>query len=181
MNLDTVIPVFHSWIQEEKTPAVMIDVADYKHVPAGPGVMLLGHADDLGLDNGTRVGEESQGFYYVRKHGRLADTQPLSRRLQEIWALALTTGQLLEAEPDLDIAIDPCQIEISLLDRLLYPPTAVNLDEMEGEIRSFLAHSLGENDFSLERSDTDPRDPVSWLAKVSGALSLDSLAARVAV
>ncbi len=181
-NLENVIPVFHSWIQAGKTPAVMLDVADYKHVPAGPGVMLVGHADDLGLDNGRKVGEESQGFYYVRKHGRLADTQPLVQRLREIWDLALTTGQLLEAEPDLNIAIDPRHIEIFLLDRLLYPPAAPALDAVQDEVQAFMAQMLGEIDFALERADTDSREPVSWRVQVSAdALSLGALAARIAV
>ncbi len=178
LNLEDVIPIFHGWIQQAKTPVDMIDVADYKHVPAGPGVMLVGHADDLGLDNGTRIGAESLGFYYVRKHGRLADTQSLARRLREIWALALAAGQLLEAEPALNIAVDPRHIEISLLDRLLYPPAAANLDAVEREVRSFLVQSLGALDFALQRSDTDPREPVSWTIRVAGEPSLASLAAR---
>ncbi len=179
VDLERVIPVFHDWIQQEKTPTVMIDVADYKHVPAGPGVMLVGHAEDLGLDNGTRADAECQGFYYVRKHGRLTDTQPLARRLQEIWTLSLTTGQLLEAEPDLDVTIDPCHIEISLLDRLLYPSAAANLDEVEGAVHSFFAQVLGKMQFSLERADGDPRESVSWRVQGAGALNLSDLAARV--
>ena len=181
VDLDKVIPIFHSWIQKEKAPATMIDVADYKHVPAGPGVMLVGHADDLGLDNGSRIGEEQQGFYYVRKHGRLEDELPLAERLQEIWLLAIQAGALLEAEPDLDIAIDPCNFEVSLLDRLLYPHTAANIDEAESEVSSFLSRSLGGSDFTLVRSDTDFRESLSWLAKSSERMSLDTLAALAAV
>ncbi len=181
VDLDEVIPIFHSWIQEEKAPATMIDVADYKHVPAGPGVMLVGHADDLGLDNGARIEEEQQGFYYVRKHGRLEDELPLAERLQEIWLLAIAAGRLLEAEPDLDIAIDPCHIEVSLLDRLRYPHTAVNLNEAESEVCSFLSRSLVGFDFTLVRSDMDLRESVSWIAKVSEGLNLDTLASLVTV
>ena len=181
VDLDKVIPIFHSWIQKEKAPATMIDVADYKHVPAGPGVMLVGHADDLGLDNGARIGEEQQGFYYVRMHGRLEDELPLAERLQEIWLLAIEAGRLLEAEPGLDIAIDPCHCEVSLLDRLLYPPSAATLGEAESEVSSFLSRSLGGSDFTLVRSDTDFRESLSWLAKSSERMSLDTLAALAAV
>ncbi len=35
------IPIFHRWIQERWLPLSLIDVADYSHVPNGPGVMLV--------------------------------------------------------------------------------------------------------------------------------------------
>ena len=179
VQLEKAIPVFHRWIQEGKTAATMIDVADYKHVPAGPGVMLVGHSDDLGLDNGRRIGEEGLGFYYVRKHGRLEDVQPLSKRLQEIWALTLATGLLLEAEEDLNVSLETSQAEISLVDRLFYPPTAVNLPEVEFEIRSSLSQVLGDVDFSMERTDTDVREAVSWMLKLSKGQDFASLASRL--
>ena len=30
---------------------MLIDVADYRHVPAGPGVLLIGHEANYSLDN----------------------------------------------------------------------------------------------------------------------------------
>lgn len=180
LNLDNLIPVFHRWIQEEKTPSTMVDVADYKHVPAGPGVMLVGHSDDLGLDTGRRAGEEANGFYYVRKHSRLSDAQPLSKRLQEIWALTITTGMLLEAESNLNVAIETSAVEVFLMDRLLYPRAAPNLHEAECEIRSGLSRVLGEFDFPMERSDVDEREPVSWLVKLPKGKSLASMGVPLA-
>jgi hypothetical protein len=36
------IPIFHNWIRERRLgDVVLIDVADYRHVPEGPGVMLI--------------------------------------------------------------------------------------------------------------------------------------------
>lgn len=46
------IPVFHTWIQNEVLPDMMIDVADYAHVPSGPGVMLICHECQYGADEG---------------------------------------------------------------------------------------------------------------------------------
>jgi len=40
IDLADAIPVFHRWIQEAVLNELVIDVADYRHVPAGPGVML---------------------------------------------------------------------------------------------------------------------------------------------
>ena len=43
IELDGAIPVFHRWIQRNVCEELLIDVADYRHVPAGPGVLLVGH------------------------------------------------------------------------------------------------------------------------------------------
>src|SRR5216683_2708414 len=43
-SLEPLIPVFHSWIENRaEDDELLIDVADYIHVPAGPGVVLIGH------------------------------------------------------------------------------------------------------------------------------------------
>ncbi|MCG8364404.1 MAG: hypothetical protein MJA27_13865, partial [Pseudanabaenales cyanobacterium] len=43
VSKEDAINVFHSWIQDQKLDDQLIDVADYSHVPEGPGVMLIGH------------------------------------------------------------------------------------------------------------------------------------------
>ena len=45
------IPVFHNWIQDKVVPNhLLIDVADYSHIPDGPGVMLIAHEGNFSLD-----------------------------------------------------------------------------------------------------------------------------------
>ena len=51
------IGVFHRFIQQAAVPGLLIDVADYAHVPDGPGVILIGHEVDYGIDlAGGRTG-----------------------------------------------------------------------------------------------------------------------------
>src|SRR5260370_9089492 len=57
------IPVFHCWIQDRVCPEMLIDVADYRHVPNGPGVMLIGHEASYSLDNT----KGRLGLLYARK------------------------------------------------------------------------------------------------------------------
>ena len=52
VDLAAAIPVFHRWIQEGACEELLIDVADYRHVPAGPGVVLIGHEANYSLDCG---------------------------------------------------------------------------------------------------------------------------------
>src|ERR1700719_5295048 len=49
--LEPLIPVFHSWIQGQVLEELLLDVADYRHVSAGPGVVLIGHQGNYSVDN----------------------------------------------------------------------------------------------------------------------------------
>ena len=63
IDLPAFVPLFHGWIQRRILDGVPIDVADYAHVPDGPGVMLIGHEADRSLD----LGEGRPGVLYQRK------------------------------------------------------------------------------------------------------------------
>src|SRR5215831_20494529 len=49
-SVDAAISEFHRWIQHNVTDEMLIDVVDYRHVPDGPGVVLIGHDADYSLN-----------------------------------------------------------------------------------------------------------------------------------
>ena len=53
LDEETLIPVFHEWIRERKLPGVMFDVVDYRHVPEGPGIMLITHEINYAMEHGN--------------------------------------------------------------------------------------------------------------------------------
>ena len=58
------IPVFHNWIQDKVIDDhLLIDVADYSHIPDGPGVMLIAHEGHFSLDQENY----QSGIMYMRK------------------------------------------------------------------------------------------------------------------
>ena len=58
------IPVFHNWIQDKVVDDhLLIDVADYSHIPDGPGVMLIAHEGHFSLDQENY----QSGIMYMRK------------------------------------------------------------------------------------------------------------------
>ena len=58
------IPVFHNWIQEKViNDHLLIDVADYSHIPDGPGIMLIAHEGHFSLDQENH----QPGIMYMRK------------------------------------------------------------------------------------------------------------------
>ena len=72
IELEKLVPVFHEWIRAKKIPnELLIDVADYAHVPQGPGVVLIGHQSDYYLD----VADDRPGLLYSRKRGFDGDFQ----------------------------------------------------------------------------------------------------------
>src|ERR1700688_1363735 len=62
-DLEALVPVFHGWIRDRVCEELLLDVADYRHVPAGPGVVLIGLQADYAVDNT----DDRLGVRYNRK------------------------------------------------------------------------------------------------------------------
>jgi hypothetical protein len=100
IQLERAIPVFHRWIQERALDELMVDVADYTHVPEGPGVVLVCHDAIYALDGGG--GE--LGLLYRRRretHPSLGAIATLDDRLVSVFRRALAACVRLEGERDL--------------------------------------------------------------------------------
>src|SRR5947207_13377236 len=91
-DLGAAIPVFHRWIQDRVCPEMLIDVADYRHVPNGPGVMLIGHEANYSLD--TAKGR--LGLLYSRKQPGGAAQEDL----RQAFDAAVAARRPLQAEPE---------------------------------------------------------------------------------
>jgi len=156
------IPVFHRWIQSRDLPELVIDVADYSHVPAGPGVLLIGHEANYALDNaGNRP-----GFLYSRK---VADGASASDSLQRAYDSALTGSRRMEAEPEFQgkLKFNPKELEITLNDRLLYPNTEAGWKSVETALTAFLDGLYGARAYRVIRP-SDPRERLSMLVSAVG-------------
>ena len=55
------VAVFHRWIKDSVCPEMLIDVADYEHVSAGPGVLLIAHEANY---NGVPVRYEPSSWFW---------------------------------------------------------------------------------------------------------------------
>lgn len=115
------IEIFHEWIRRKRLPGILIDVADYRHVHRGPGVMLIGHEANIAMDRAAG----RLGLLYQRK---TAQSGALSERILAAVEGARRACRYLEAEPRLGgrLLLDDGGFEFSANDRLLAPnePTA---------------------------------------------------------
>jgi hypothetical protein len=168
-DLAPVIPVFHSWIQEQIFAELLLDVADYRHVHHGPGLMLIGHEADYSLDQTDGV----LGLRYNRK-APLPGTN--LERLSQATCAALAAAQRLEADPRLNrrLRFNGQDIQLIINDRLLAPNDKATRDAVEPEIQTFAAKLFGHSGYSLS-FDTDPRHLLSAKVNASRPFSVGDL------
>jgi len=140
VELEEFIPVFHDWIQTQQLEELLIDVADYRHVPHGPGVVLVAHDAHYAMD----LAEGRLGLLYSRRretHPSRGAIQGVADRLRSVWHCALTACQRLEAHPVLHGRLQFRGNELLLRcnDRLQAPNTPAAYDELCQDLEPFLA------------------------------------------
>ncbi|MCC6590770.1 MAG: hypothetical protein IT168_29030 [Bryobacterales bacterium] len=142
------IPVFHRWIQEHALPELLIDVVDYRHVPEGPGVVLIGHDSHYGLDAAGTL-------FYSR---RTAASASVPEKVRAAYEAAKRAAALLEAQPEFagKLRYLPGRFEISVNDRMLAPNNPETRATLEPEVRSVLDAVVGAGTYSLKHTG-DPR------------------------
>lgn len=154
-DITQTVPVFHRWIREHViSNELLIDVADYKHVVDGPGVLLVGHEADYGL---AQVDGRLE-LLYTRKRDT-GDT--LEGAFQTIFAQGLQAARLLESDPELaGLRIHTDKADIALLDRLHF----ANSDEAAAVIGQSLenvAATLYPGGATVQRLNNDSRQPLT--------------------
>ncbi len=132
-DLGAAIPVFHRWIQKNALPETLIDVADYQHVPAGPGILLVSHDAYYGLDQS----KHRLGLLYTRRTSMDGST---ADRISQAIDSALRACNLLEGEPEFagKLSFDRGSFEVSVNDRLMAPNNESGYLQLERELRASL-------------------------------------------
>lgn len=168
-SLDLLIPVFHSWIENQNDDELLIDVADYTHVPAGPGVVLIGHEANYSVDNtGNRL-----GVRYNRKAACDGGNQDC---LAQSARAALLACRRLEDEPRLDgkLRFNGHDIEIFINDRLVAPNTAATREACDADFRLFSQRLFRGKEYSISYG-TDPRSLFTAYLKAAQPVSATDL------
>ncbi len=141
---EEIFRIFNTWISTT-TDEVLVDVADYSHVHAGPITLLVGHEANYCIDNT----DEKIGLLYTRK-------QPLdggmSDRFRRVFTAALRACQRLEQEPELKGKVEFRGGEVLLVanDRLHAPGTQETQNALKADLEGFLQALYGGTEFALE-------------------------------
>jgi hypothetical protein len=174
-NLDILklIPIYHRWIQQNALEDLLIDVADYSHVPAGPGVMLIAHEGNYALDE---TGHE-RGIVYYSKHRLAGD---LAERFAQVAGKALKAARLMSEDAELEgaLKVPGNRLQFFANDRLVAPNTDAVYGEIEPALESFLDRLYGGAKYTLER-ERDEKERLSVRVQADGEVALETLLARV--
>jgi len=173
VKLEALVPVFHGWIQSKVCEELMIDVADYRHVHAGPGVVLVGHQADYSVDNT----DNRLGVRYNRK----ATLEGSNRdRFSQALRATVRACQRLEADEKLSgsLRVNRQEMKLFVNDRMLAPNSGRLSDSVQGELRDFFASIVGAGDFEM-KFDTNPRSLYGVEVRTAKPLELDEVLARL--
>ena len=151
VDLEPLIPVFHDWIRDQVGEGLLLDVADYRHVDAGPGVVLIGHEGNYSVDNT----DNRLGVRYNRKAALDGSNQD---RLKQAARAALTACQRLETESRLGgrLRFNGQEVEIFINDRLLAPNCDATREAFDSDFKTFSETLSRGREYSLSY-DSDPR------------------------
>lgn len=171
-DLAPFIPLFHRFIQQASVPGLLLDVADYAHVPSGPGVVLIGHDVDYGIDSVSG----RTGLLVVRKR---AGETPLAELLADTLSKALAMVDAIVEDGSAKIQFDLGRVEIQLLDRLAAPNDEKGLAAVKQSVESVASKLFGQSTLARVAAE-DSRVPLTIEAVAAEAADAKTLLGRVA-
>jgi len=173
VDLEPLVPIFHTWIQDKGFEERLLDIADYRHVHDGPGVILIGLEGDYSVDNT----DGRLGVRYNRKAGLNGSNRD---RLQQAARAALNACRRLEGEASLGgkLGFNGQEVEVFVNDRLLAPNNQATRAAAQLEFQAFFARLFSGAEYSLSYPD-DPRQLLGVSAKAARPFSAAELLANL--
>lgn len=173
VDLEPLIPVFHSWIQAQFLEELLLDVADYRHVHAGPGVVLIGHQANYSVDNT----DERLGVRYNRKAALNGGNHDA---LHQAMRATLTACQRLETEPRLEgkLRFNGQESEFFVNDRLLASNRDTTREALHPDFERFFETLFRGSEYSLSYT-SEPRKLFGVSVKTSQIFTTADLLANL--
>ena len=145
------VPVFHSWIQNQRiADHLLIDVADYAHIPDGPGVVLVAHEASYLTDQS----DGQFGLLYQRKQPQSGE---LPERVSASVQAVRTAAESLEDEDDLKgrVQFDRSRFRFIANDRLTAPNTEESFVALKPALSQAASEFFGHDQFTFTRQGSD--------------------------
>ncbi len=163
------IGIFQRWVKEQHREELLIDMADYRHVPNGPGVLCVGLQADYAMDQ--REGQ--WGLLYNRKApvtGSNAD------RLGQALRAAAAACEKLESEVS-GLKFSRVALECVINDRVIAVNSAEDWAAFKPELESFVKEVTGGAEATIQRASEDPRSRLGAKVALGAPLDFAELAA----
>jgi len=157
------VPIYHEWIRDGVLDLVMLDVADYSHVPDGPGMMLVTHELNFAMDRADgRLGLLAQRRIDFDGTGVEAVEDTLARALD--FAARLERDARVQGK----LTFDPASLRIEANDRLRAPNTDEGYESFKPVVREAVTGAFPGRAVTVSRVRNDPRDRLSVEVRVAG-------------
>lgn len=152
IDFEKFTPVFHRWIQQKLTSEMLIDVAEYFHVPSGPGVLLIGHQANLSIDHI----DSKWGFLYNRK--TVIEGSNLEK-LTTVLKATLEHARRLESEEvfQKSLSFDVGDLQFIVNDRLLAPNSDETFQALQADLKNLFEKLYAGASYQITRP-SDARD-----------------------
>jgi hypothetical protein len=166
----TFIPIFHEWIRVKKIPGALIDVADYRHVPDGPGIMLISHEINYAMEHGG-------GQFGLSAQRKLGEGATHQKRIVDLAKRLALVGSLLEADGRLNghLRLEGERFFYVGNDRLRLPNTDEGYAALKPDLEAAAQSLYGGAPVTITRVINDPRDRLSAVVETTGTVNLSSL------
>lgn len=166
----SLIPILHDWIRLKSLPGTLLDVADYRHVPDGPGIMLITYETNYALDEG----DGHLGLYAQRKvggEGSAAD------RITDLVRSTAKFGDLLEQDARLQGQLQFQGNEFLFIanDRLQAPNTEAGFETLKPTLETVTGQLYPGQAVQLSKLDNNPRERLTVKVQVEPKVSIGSL------
>lgn len=152
INHTNFIKIFNRWMEEADSDDYL-NYADYSHVDAGPGVLLILKQANYSIDDAYH----ESGFLYNRKHNVDGDN---GDKIRQALTEVLSKCELLEASEELENAIhfNGADLLFMINNRNIAPNTADTANTIQADLEPVLKQMYGDDDFTIERTSEDIRE-----------------------
>lgn len=172
LKLDPFLVIFSRWRKGKEHPAEWVDLADYAHIPRGPGIVLVGQRWNLSFD----MADPAPGILYTAKKGL---TGSHTERLLSAFQWCLELAQRLIAEPEFPpgVHLKTEGLELRFNDRLETPNTPATDQQLRPIVEHLLSTLYGHNDYELT-AQTDPKQCYGFPIQLQATQPLDAILER---
>jgi hypothetical protein len=168
VNIRDFIAIFHSWIQQDALDELLIDVADYTHVPGGPGVLLVAHECYLGFD----LSDGRPGLSY-RARGRTP--APAGSSWWHAVSRLLVAASMVEEHFGDALRFDGSEMLVGCDDRLRAPHGEESYAALSPELRALASAIYPDASCDIEPLG-EPRQCFRARLTIAGARTLGEIA-----
>lgn len=169
------IEVFHEWIRRRKLAGILIDVADYRHVPDGPGVMLITHEINYSMDH-------TDGRFGLLAERKLGEGDDHLTRIVELVRSTAAFGALLESDRRVrgKLSLEGGLFHYMSNDRLLAPNNSESFARIQPDLAAAAAVVYPGQNVSISHLANDPRDRLTVVVE-AGRVDMKTLRDAVKV